>query len=185
MKKTLSLGILALGLLLILPLGKLGNAEVDPLAFEWHGLVCPTVERVDGSIEVLECSSNAITTEGKNHIRYSIGKAAGGNAAFDYLAIGNGTATSVSDTTLASEQTACGLARAQGTYTADAVAGNWSIQYQWTTSCDGGIVINTTGLFNASSAGATDTLLADADLSNSVTLQDGDKLNITYYTWVA
>ncbi len=183
--QTIALGILSVGLLFALPIlsGTGAGENTGTAGVEWNGIVCPTVIKADGNIETMDCSHNTITTEGKNHIRKALGNNELGATAFKYLAVGNGTAAAAGDTSLNSEITDCGLARAAGTYTADAVAGNWSQQYQWTSTCDN-IIVNTTGLFNASTAGATDTILADADFSASVTLQTGDKLNVTYITWV-
>lgn len=148
--------------------------------FKWHGLMCPEVERADGSIEKMDCWHNTVTNAGKDHIEYHLGTGMG-SGAFDYLAIGNGSAVAAASTTLDGEKDECGLTRQQGTYVSDAVNGNWSIQYQWTSSCDSKNV-NTTALFNATSAG---TMLAGGTFSSAVTLNNGDKLNVTYHTWVS
>ena len=61
----------------------------------------------------------------------------------------------------------------------DIGTGNWSISHTWTSSCDGRI-INATGIYNATAVGK---LFAEANFT-SVTLNNGDQLTITYYTWV-
>jgi len=187
MNKIISLGTLAICLLLVLPivnlLQKNNPMSGNSASLDWTGIVCPEVIRVDGTLERLECSHNAITTEGKNHIKVALGDNQVGATAFKYQAVGNGTATAVGDTVLNSEIADCGLARAAGTYVSHG-DGNWSQTYQWTSTCNN-LVVNTTGLFNHTAAGAADTILADADFSASVTLQSGDKLNVTYITWVS
>lgn len=180
-KKMGLVGLLSIfGLILTIPLLSQLNPTIPQDTLKWTGLMCPVVERADGSIEEIDCYHNTITTVGKNHIEYQLGTGMG-SAAFDYLAIGNGSAVAAASTSLNGEKDECGLTRQQGTYVSDAVAGNWSIQYQWTSTCDSKLV-NTTALFNATSAG---TMLAGGTFSSAVTLNTGDKLNVTYHTWVS
>jgi hypothetical protein len=98
----------------------------------------------------------------------------------DQLALANNTvAQSASDTNLQGEWTTCGLARATGTLTS-INTGNWSISYQWTSTCDN-VIVNATGIYNTTASG---NLFAETTFATT-TLQTNDKINVTYYTWVS
>jgi len=143
--------------------------------------VCAQITRADGTTEDLGCRENVWTNTGKNWTRDCIGQFICGATAFKYLALGNTTAPAAASTTLAGEIADCGLARASGTYiTEGASVGNWTIYYTWTSTCNNEVV-NTTAVFNATSAG---TMLAGTTIT-SATLQSSDQLQVNYTKWVA
>ena len=61
--------------------------------------------------------------------------------------------------------------------------GNWSIWIQWTSTCDT-TYVNSTGIYNGTGV-ASGSLMAEAHWVPGTILNTGDKLNVTYYTWVA
>lgn len=131
--------------------------------------------------QLIECSSNLLTNDGKDAIKNYIGSTGTVNP-FDWLAVANNTvAQAVGDSSLQGEWSTCGLAGADGTYY-DYETGAWNISHQFTVSGCGttpNIDVNATGLYNASA----DTLFAENTFT-LVTLQDGDKLNVTWGIWV-
>jgi len=144
--------------------------------------VCAQIIRADGTTEDLGCKENVWTNTGKNWTRDCIGQFLCGATAFKYLAVGNGSAPSATSTTLDSEITTCGFNRTTaGTYvTEQASVGNWTIYQTWTSTCNN-LVVNSTAVFNATSAG---TMLAGTTIT-SATLQSSDQLQVNYTKWVA
>jgi hypothetical protein len=127
--------------------------------------------------QLIGCYHNLITNNGKNLIKQDMMGTA--TVTLNQIAIANNTvAQSASDTTLQGEWTTCGLAKATGTLT-DIGVGNWSINYQWTSTCNNAIV-NATGIYDS----VSNTLFAETTFPTT-TLQANDKINITYYTWVS
>jgi hypothetical protein len=61
---------------------------------------------------------------------------------------------------------------------------NASITYVWASTCNSEIV-NTTALYNQTTNGTTLTMFAGKNFANSVTLQSGDQLNVTWFVWVS
>jgi len=98
--------------------------------------------------------------------------------AFDYLAIGIGTtAITAGDTTLGSEITGGGGARAAATSTVDTSTPTQPYaQFVNTFSFTGTYAVTEAGVFNASSGGD---MLA-AQTFSAVNVSSGDSLNITY-----
>jgi hypothetical protein len=128
--------------------------------------------------QLIGCYHNLITNRGKDLIK--IDMMGTGAVTLDQLALANNTvAQSASDTNLQGEWTTCGLARVTGTLTSIGT-GNWSISYQWTSTCDNAIV-NATGIYNTTFSG---NLFAETTFATT-TLMNGDKINVTYYTWVS
>lgn len=111
-----------------------------------------------GKIVKEKTISNLITTAGKAGVAARI-NGYGTPAAYNYLAVGTGTTAAViGDTTLESELTDTGLARAQATasvLTTDTTNDTARLSYTWTAS--GTKAVTEAGVFNASSSG---TLLA-------------------------
>ncbi|MEM3609575.1 MAG: hypothetical protein QXK49_01805 [Candidatus Aenigmatarchaeota archaeon] len=129
--------------------------------------------------ELVTCKHNIITNKGKDLIKTDM--MGTGAVTLDQLAVANSTsAQSASDTDLQGEWTTCGLARATGALTSIGT-GNWSINYQWTSTCDN-VYVNATGIYNTTASG---NLFAETTWSPTTTLMNGDKLNVTYYTWVS
>jgi len=157
-----------------------GTSVKDPM---YSGSsVCARILRASGIVEDLGCNENTWTNTGKNWTRDCIGQFACGATAFKYLAVGNGSAPSATSTTLAGEIADCGFNRTTaGTYvTEGASVGNWTIYQTWTSTCNNEVV-NTTAVFNATSAG---TMLAGTTIT-SATLQSSDQLQVNYTKWVA
>jgi hypothetical protein len=128
--------------------------------------------------QLIGCYHNLITNRGKDLIKLDMmGQA---EVTLDQLALANNTvAQSATDTNLQGEWTTCGLARATGTLTSIGI-GNWSINYVWTSTCDN-VIVNATGIYNTTAPG---NLFAETTFPTT-TLMNGDKINVTYYTWVS
>ena len=144
----------------------------------YTGIVCPIVTRTSGEVITLACHHNLLTDRGRELIELEMRGDA--SVVLDKIAIGNcsdGTQLPT-DTNMQSEWLACGLGNATGTLK-DEGTGNWSITYEWTSACDGAIM-NATGIYNTTMPG---NLFAEANYT-SVTLNTGEKLNITYFIWV-
>lgn len=162
-----------------------GTKINEPQGITYHSSVCKVVTRADGRIENLGCNHNVVNNGGLNFIRDCVGNGlCGAPTAFRQMAIANCTTTPAAAHTVLcnaanNEWTTCGLANATSTYYQFGT-GAWNVSYQWTSSCDTAYV-NATGLYNATQAG---TLLA-SNTFTSVTLMNGDKLNVTWGIWVA
>jgi hypothetical protein len=126
------------------------------------------------------CTHNTMMNAGLNWTRDAIGNA-GTAGSMKNIAVGNTTTAETEQASLAGEIAECGLERAAGTYSVVGT-GNWSISKLFTTTGCAGIIVNTTGLFNATSSGV---MFAGKNFTNPVTLQIGDQLNVTWYVWVA
>jgi hypothetical protein len=132
--------------------------------------------------ELVQCKPNILCNGGKDFIRDCLGTAACGTTPgnFTWIALGNVTGTEAQgagNTTLENEWTSCDLTRMDGAYT-QIGTGNWSLSHVWTAS--GTCMVNSTGLFNASSG---DTLFAQNNFS-TVNLQNQDQINVTWTIWV-
>jgi hypothetical protein len=134
-------------------------------------------------VQVGECSHNTMMNSGLNWTRDLIGNGLG-SGAVNVIAVGNGTSAEVAtQTTLNGEITDCSLGRATGSYQVQTISqGNWSISKVFTSNCAASEVVNTTGLFNASSSG---TMFSGKNFAASVTLANGDQLNVSWYLWVS
>jgi len=148
------------------------GTETDSV-ITYHSNVC-----VSKNGKLLSCQSNLLTNDGKDYIRELLGAGSADGAA-KYIAVGNGTNTSLTDSTLDAEITTCGLARTTGTYTASGGNGNWTLSKTFDSTCVLSVV-NTTALFNASSGG---TLFSGTNFT-SASLQSGDQLAITWNVYV-
>jgi len=166
------------------------SSSIDALdeKIGYIGVPCIQVTRVNGNVEPQICTHNLITNGGKEWVK----KAAMGGGSqlsnWTRLAVGGNTSAELAatDITLANIWVNCGLTNATGTQTSMGT-GNWSIWYQWTATCDSAQV-NNTGIYNFTSevaGAASGNLLAEARWTPSTQLMNGDKINVTYYTWVA
>lgn len=130
----------------------------------------------EGKLISEQCSHNILTNDGKDLIKNYLSK--GGLGTVDFIGLCNATSgcnvSSATSTYLNSEYTSGGMNRAQGTYLSLGT-GNWSIYKQFTATSDN-LLINKTGLFNATSAG---TLFAENTFT-LVTLQTNDQLTINW-----
>jgi len=152
-------------------------ATTSTAPIDYHAVVCKKVIRADGTVEDLGCDHNVITNVGLDHIKYLLGTGITSEAC-KYIALGNGTAPTSTSTSLDAEITVCGLTRTAGSYTSNGV-GNWTISNTWTSTCDG-IAVNTTALFNATSAG---TMFAGDSFTTS-TLNTNDQIQVSWTIWV-
>lgn len=117
--------------------------------------------------------ADIITSAGKAAVAEKIG-GLGSVTDFTYLALGyDGTTATATDTTLTSEATDSGLARAASTVTTDTGA-ILQLVHAWTASASK--VIRECGVLNASSSGV---LLAHSDF-NSISVDSDDSIQITY-----
>ncbi len=135
-----------------------------------------------GKPELVWYGHNLITNIGKEMIQNSVGLVTGTlatNATFQVL--GNNSAPVVGDTTLNGLISNCGLAGKGGAYTENTVSsGNWTISSTWTSTCNNEVV-NSTGLYNMSSAGQ---LFAGTTFT-STTLQVNDQITTNYTVWIS
>jgi len=145
---------------------------------------------------------NLITDSGLNLVRQKLaGTSAESPENVTYMGLSNDTADPViTDTNLSmlsddiavnssGAYTTCGLEMAVGTVsfgdnggTAD--AGNWSVSYKWTSTCDN-IQVWKFGVFNGSTiwdASEQDTMFSAGNFTANVSLQSNDELtvNVTY-----
>jgi len=149
---------------------------------EYHSSVCKQVTRVDGTIELVECSSNVLYDTGKNLIRDYLGDSGGTGDEVDQIELGNASLAAGEPTADSSEAytalSGCGMDEATGAYTALAQDGNWTIYYEFTSTCDN-VLTNVTHLSNTAAvefAGNSFTL---------VTLQTNDKLGLNWTIWAS
>jgi len=154
------------------------KSESSVPKLEFHSAVCI----YKNNDLTAPCTHNAMMNAGLNWTRDLIGNA-GAAGAMKYIAVGNGTNGEVTtQTTLNAEIADTGLQRAAGTYAVVGL-GNWSISHVFTAGAGASsLIVNTTGLFNDTSGG---TMFAGKNFANSVTLQAGDQLNVTWYVWVS
>ena len=135
-----------------------------------------------GLWEVVSQSSNVLYNTGKEAIEDYLMEGAGNNDAFDWIQLCNAStsscgAPSAGKTEAYSLHTTCGMVGVAGTAGTNAASGNWTVYNEFTSSCDN-TKTNVSRLVNDD----------DDDLAGNsftmVTLQNGDKLNVTWDVWV-
>lgn len=145
-----------------------------------HNTIGGIIERADGTIETIAPVRNSRVDAGASFVANQI---SGTSAAVaNYMAL---SATSLTiakgDTTLSGEITTNGCARAlatYGAYTAPAAlngTASYTLTYQWTASA--AQTVNSVAVFNAATVG---TMLVEANLSQTYSLNNADKLSLTY-----
>ena len=145
------------------------------------GIACMQVTRADGSIEDIGCSHNLITNIGLEMLKQSVNGTAGYWNLTNLTAGGNTSAMAATDTDLANIfLAASGLGPKSAIYTRIG-NGNSSLNYEWTALAIS--AVNSTGIYNTTLSPAK--LFAEASWTPSTTLQINDKLNVTYYWWIA
>lgn len=148
----------------------------------YTGIACITTVQ-SGVFHDYGCQHNLITKQGQDQIKWAMqSNATAGTINLDTLGIANSTSPQLAtDVDLNGLRVGCDLGIAVSTQgTGTPAVGNWSLAHTWTSACDGAIV-NATGIYNTTSTGH---LFAEANFT-SVTLNNGDQLTVTYYTWVA
>lgn len=120
---------------------------------------------------------NLVTSAGKAGVASRI-NGAGSEAAFTYLAVGTGTnAAADGDTTLQTEITDSGLARAAATCTRETITvTNDTATLDKTFSVTGTKAVTEAGALNASSSG----VLLGRQVFSAINVVSGDTLQITY-----
>jgi len=152
------------------------NIRVAPVSsgdnLKYTGVACIYIDD-----KLVECNHNIITNNGKDLIKKGMMGIA--QVRLNQIAVANRTTPlSESDISLQGEWISCGMERATGTLT-DLGVGNWSISYQWKSTCDD-VIVNATGIYDSISG----TLFAEAVFNRVAILQTNEKINITYYTWI-
>lgn len=163
----------------------------------YHSAVCESIIRTDGTVENLGCSKNLFNNDGKSFIADQVSSAnlSVGTGIVNVIAVGTKdgepaciSAQSAADQYLCGEETANGLARA----VANAVRlnnsaisnGNWSLTREFTYTGGSAITLNTTGLFNSTTANDTREIFFAQNTFTDATLNTNDKINITWFIWV-
>jgi len=149
----------------------------------WKATVCPTIERADGRIEKLECTTNLLVDQGKNFTAELISgldftSATPGTDFAKHISLSSDSSSpNASWTVLPNEITTNGLDRHTGTCAINGV-GNFSCWYQFeATGTQSGIHL--AGL-NWNATDGANTLVAANALSSDVNLESGDKLTINW-----
>jgi hypothetical protein len=147
--------------------------------------VCSRVVYANGTETDWTCNHNLYTTAGKNHVRECLGGGTTAKCNISFLAVGNtstGLQIFAANTTLGQEITDNGLTRAECTFFAETAAGNWTCYKTFTYTGTNPTIVNTTGLFNASTTG---TFFAGANLTTATLSSNGDTLQVNYSLWTA
>jgi hypothetical protein len=142
-----------------------------------------------------ECSHNNVTNAGLN---WTIAKISGVKTTTaspaTVIALGNYTSAETSTITLinntANNQAIpdCGLVPVNVTSPIDlstATTANYSVSNVFTDSNCANLIVNTTALYNNTANGTSTLMFAGKNFSASVTLQNGDQLNVTWYVWAS
>jgi hypothetical protein len=161
------------------------NTIEDNSQLAFHSSVC-----VYKNSELIgPCSHNTMMNTGLNWTIATISQVAVASGNMSIIALGNLTSAETATLTFinntASNQAIadCGMAPAAGTV-AWVGTGNISITKEWTDASCNNLVVNTTALYNQTANGTALTMFAGKNFASSVTLQNGDKLNVTWYVWV-
>ncbi len=158
------------------------DANIFSTGIGYSSMVC-----VYKNGEAVSCKPNLFTSIGKNITRDALlYPRAVSNATT--ISVGNNTSPQAQgDTSLQGDYSKssniCGLTNGTGSIVSDAlvgVSGNWSISKVFTSTCDS-VIVNATGLYNSTVGGL---LFAQANFT-SVTLQNQDQINVTWYIWVS
>ncbi|MCX6776345.1 MAG: hypothetical protein NT130_05870 [Candidatus Micrarchaeota archaeon] len=154
------------------------SAPGPTASLDWNGLVCTEIQRAGTDTWIDNgCNHNLITNTGKNmSVCDLFGIATYGTTnQWTQIALGqNVTAMAATDTALSGIYSTCNLGIAGGT-AALVATGNVSVSNIWTSSCDAQ-TITAAALYNA-----TNSKLAAEAVVTSATLNNGDKLTLTYY----
>lgn len=142
-----------------------------------------TVKDKDGKIKHYSLQKNLRTNAGAdfwNTQLFSTSIAAGNQANWIGITT-DSTAPAATDTSLASEQTANGLARAQGTVAHTAGQSSTVISHTWTYTGSSSVTIAKAGLFTAAGPPVAGTMALETLLSSTATVNsNGDQLTINW-----
>ncbi|MHB8546426.1 MAG: hypothetical protein ACYDAJ_06635 [Nitrosotalea sp.] len=159
----------------------IGNLNLFSATYHGDGVgsvdtVTITVRDLHGGIVSTQTTHNLITNAGKDFISAQIGSTASSTNGANYIALTtDNISPAAGDTTLASEITTGGLARAQGVYAHTGGTNTYTISKTFTasTSFTG---VDKAGLFTTPSVGM---MFAESAFS-SVNLVSGDTISITW-----
>jgi hypothetical protein len=168
---------IALAVLLVtaVPGSALVGSQVTTDSLSPHGYVTVSVTR-DGQEIYRHEDHNLITNAGRDFISAQIGSTSAATNGANYIALSTDTGEpAATDTTLASEITTGGLARAQGDYSHTTGTNTYTITETFTASATH-TAVQKAGLFTAASSG---TMMAENTFT-PVTLASGDQLTITW-----
>ena len=176
---------------------KIGSepSDVSSGSITYTGVVCVGVNG-----EAKNCKKNLFTELGRNYTRAALGGIlAGGFGATpmnvtEFIGIARSNSSqSGTNTSLQGEygidQPANGLGRTAGTIRNVTVncaestcSGNWTVTNTFTATADSQVV-NATALFDSNTGANNSTAFAVANFT-SVTLNNNDQINITWFIWV-
>ncbi|MBI1979123.1 MAG: hypothetical protein HYS62_03655 [Candidatus Aenigmarchaeota archaeon] len=174
-----------------------GDQEGE-VSLSYHAVQCTYLQRA-GETEwtELDCNPNLFNTAGMNFTRDLMSAVAGNGtpSSLRFIAVSNKTGTqcltgqAATDTFLCGEYASCGLGRgvADGIRLNSTVAptsGNWTITKEFT-STQAGCDVNATGLFNTTTVNQSNEVFFAQNTFATATLQNNDKINVTWFIWVA
>ena len=138
------------------------------------------ITRADGTVEIVQPVKNSRINAGALFVANQISGTVA--AVANYMALGSTSLTiATTDTTLANEITGSGMPRASaayGSYVAPStVNGTASYTLTHTFTATATQTVNSVAIFNAVSAG---TMLVEANLSQTYSMNSGDSLSLTY-----
>ena len=174
-------------------IGSIKNHPSDSLGttLEYNSMVCIQTtgdfegrQTPIGEWELVSQSTNVLYDTGKEAIESYLQAGLGGGDAFDWIELCNSTlvenscgAPSAGKAEEYLAYTGCGLVGVAGTSGTNAASGNWTVYNEYTSTCDAQTT-NVSRLVNDD----------DDDLAGNsfteVTLQIGDKLNVSWDIWI-
>lgn len=175
------------------------TSEEEGSTLTYKAVQCTYIKRA-GETEWTkwDCNPNIFNSEGKNFTMRQISGPIDGNgttstglvrviAVANVSGGGNCGAQTPADVFLCGEYNTCGLSRASannvGTNTSTApTAGNWTISREFTAT--GTCEVNGTGLFNTTTANDTAEIFFAQNTFTTATLNNNDKINVTWFIWV-
>lgn len=145
-----------------------------------HGILSPRFPKIPfilGKWTTKKRVSNLLTSAGKAGLASRV-NGDGAEAAFTYVAVGTGTtAAAAGDTTLQTESTTSGLARAAGTASRiTTTVTNDTAQVLKLFTVTGSVAVTEAGLLNAAAAG----VLLARQVFSAINVVNGDSLTITW-----
>jgi len=192
--------IVVISMITLLALGfALGNSMTstsidDSVSAVYHTSVCKQVIRANGEVEDLGCNHNLLPMSGRALLQQILGgintaATSALNMTIANCTGGGATQPNVTDTKLCGKGSSameyntgqCGMGPVVATYYnfTGNVAGlpGWNITNTFTSTCND-VIVNATALYN------TTTQLFAENTFTTVTLQNGDQLNVTWGIWV-
>jgi len=144
--------------------------------FHFDTYFCTQFKPAAGEWGEVDCKHNTFMNAGGSMIEGILNGSQTTNLNTTYLALGNGTAPSATDTTLSNEQTICGLTRVMGT-PYHLGQGWWEVNTTFTFTCSASLLVNTTAAFNQLTAG---TEFAGGTITVVTFTTNGDQLRLRH-----